>query len=89
MTTPQPPAGFYPNEQGQMQWWDGAQWTAHQPPAKTGSGLETAGWIFAVLFPIVGFILGIVLVSKGQQRQGTMVMGVSALVLVVGAALLA
>lgn len=29
---PQVPAGWYPDGQGSMRWWDGQQWTAHVQP---------------------------------------------------------
>ena len=27
-----PPAGWYPDSTGTVRWWDGEQWTEHQPP---------------------------------------------------------
>jgi len=30
--TEQPPAGWYPDSEGTVRWWDGTQWTEHQPP---------------------------------------------------------
>ena len=30
--TEKPPAGWYPHSSGTMRWWDGEQWTDHQPP---------------------------------------------------------
>lgn len=32
-TQTQTPAGWYPNQAGVMQWWDGHQWTQHTQPA--------------------------------------------------------
>jgi hypothetical protein len=28
-----PPAGWYPDQQGQQRWWDGTGWTEHTQPA--------------------------------------------------------
>jgi hypothetical protein len=30
--TEKPPAGWYPDSTGTVRWWDGEQWTEHQPP---------------------------------------------------------
>lgn len=33
MTDKTPPAGYYPNQSGRKQWWDGNQWTEHYEDA--------------------------------------------------------
>lgn len=47
-TQPPPPAGWYPDQQGVMRWWDGQAWTAHtaatnQPPPPPGSAVQATG----------------------------------------------
>lgn len=59
MTTEQPTAtpGWYPNQYGQMQWWDGHQWGAvHNIPT---SQLKSAG---------IAYLLLILLGSFGAHR---------------------
>lgn len=63
---------------GTQGYWDGAKWTEQvvpMAPSTTGaaahavsSRVETIGWIAAILMPIVGFIIGIVMLGKGQGR---------------------
>jgi hypothetical protein len=57
------------------------------PPAAPGpSGLVIAGYIFAVLIPFVGFILGIVAVTRPQpaiSKQGVWIIVVSVVAFVV------
>lgn len=47
------PPGWYQNEHGQLQWWDGYAWDALQPPPapvkRRTNGLAVASIIFAVL----------------------------------------
>jgi len=67
---------------GRERWWDGSNWGAYvdaapAPPAPNtvdgegNSGLVAAGYIFAVLLPLVGFILGIVAVTRPGRRTRT------------------
>ncbi len=81
-TSPPPPPGWYTNPAGPGQrYWDGQKWTDSysqtQPstvsnlvtePDSSSSGLIVAGYIFAVVIPIVGFILGIVAVTRPDKR---------------------
>jgi len=80
--TPPPPPGWYTNPTGPGQrYWDGQKWTDSysqtQPtPASpmvneassSSPGLIGAGYIFAVLIPLVGFILGIVVATRPDNR---------------------
>jgi len=80
--TPQPPPGWYTNPTGPGQrYWDGQRWTDSysqtQPSAANSEiaamssgtpGLVIAGYILAVVIPIVGFILGIVAVTRPDKR---------------------
>jgi RNA polymerase subunit RPABC4/transcription elongation factor Spt4 len=42
---------------------------AYYPPPQGLSGLVITGYVFAVLIPIVGFILGIIAASTGDRRS--------------------
>jgi hypothetical protein len=37
-----PPAGWYPDNTGTTRWWDGDQWTEHQPPPPPAAAGSTA-----------------------------------------------
>lgn len=37
-----PPAGWYPDNTGTTRWWDGDQWTEHQPPPPPTAASPTA-----------------------------------------------
>lgn len=70
-------AGWYPdaNDPGQEQYWDGAQWTdARRPrgaPKERGStALVVVAYVSALLLPILGFILGLVLLVRRQTVHG-------------------
>ena len=73
-----------PNDASQWRYWDGQQWTEHYAPRPPGSdtstsddGLVTAGWICAILIPLVGLIIGLVLISRGDSDQGGWIAAVS------------
>lgn len=55
--TTNPPAGWYPNQYGQMQWWDGRQWGGINP-------VPTAQWKSTT----VAYLLLIFLGSFGAHR---------------------
>ena len=48
-------------------------------PEPDHAGLITAGWVTAALFPLVGFIIGIVLCAKGKGGHGAGAMVLSIL----------
>jgi hypothetical protein len=52
-------------------------------PRAASSGLIALGYVLAVLLPIVGLVLGIVVLSNGPRNHG---LGIVALSIVVGAA---
>lgn len=79
--------GWYPDPhmQGTQRYWDGHQWTdavAPAAPVRDDDGIETAGWICAFLLPIVGFVLAIVLLARGNNK-GVAILVVSVIVMVV------
>ncbi|MFD5599946.1 hypothetical protein ACFWHR_07795 [Leucobacter sp. NPDC058333] len=50
--TAQPPAGWYPNQFGQMQWWDGYAWgqiAAPAPSVPQGNGFAVTALVAAIL----------------------------------------
>ena len=75
------PAGWYadPANPHAKRYWDGAAWTQHiaagtAPTAQHGSsvstGLVVAGYLLAILTPVIGLILGIVAIKK-HNGNGT------------------
>jgi hypothetical protein len=71
MANANPKPGYYPDGSGQMRWWNGETWGELAPapakPEKEGANATViAGFIFAVLFPIVGFILGLTQVNRSR-----------------------
>lgn len=80
--------GWYPRPDmpGTQGYWDGAKWSERvaplpppNTPAATNGGLEVSGWVFAVLFPVIGFVIGIVLLAKGSSK-GAWIMALSLVV---------
>ena len=80
---PGPPPGWYDDQRmvGPIRYWNGNSWTDHVAPMHQGlqlgrdaagddSGLIAAGFILAILMPIIGFIIGIVLLAKSQAGPG-------------------
>ncbi len=103
MSEQTPIAGWYPDPQGsgQQRWWDGNQWTSQFAPAAPGyvsvgpragggsTALIVCGYIFAVLIPLIGLILGIVAWRRPEpatKRQGPWIVLVSVVVAVLVAA---
>ena len=48
-----------------------------------GNGLVVAGWVCAILLPLIGLIIGLVIASRNDER-GKWVIGVSVLMMVIG-----
>ena len=93
------PPGWYadPEMADTQRYWDGAAWTEHRAPGSPASekgistdSLETAGWISAIFFPAIGFIIGLVLTGR-DDTQGWWIVLTSLLcsAVIVGAFLLA
>src|SRR5687767_8759749 len=75
------PPGWYadPGTPGGRRYWDGSRWTSEIAPAapppsgvdsSVPNGLVIAGYVFAVLIPIVGLILGLAAAAK-HRGPGT------------------
>jgi CHASE2 domain-containing sensor protein len=56
--------------------------------AASTARLETWGWLGAVLFPVVGVVIGIVLLSRPAKNNGGAILAVSAGMIVVSWAIL-
>ncbi len=86
-----PSPGWYPDpEQPQTKrYWDGQAWTDQRAPIEEG-GEGAPGWMLAVgylgafLLPLVGFIVGIVLLVRRQFGHGIAIVGISVAVAVGG-----
>lgn len=80
-----PAPGWYrdPELTATQRYWDGSRWTAHRAPlaAQTkerGAGaLVVVGYVTALLLPIIGFILGTVLLVRRQTGHGLAVVVIS------------
>jgi hypothetical protein len=80
-----PPAAWYadPENPAGMRYWDGAEWTEHRtdylpaPPKKPVSeGMVAAGYILSFLFPIVGVVIGVIVMNRGNGH-GRWILGLS------------
>ena len=80
------PAGWYPDPQrAQTQrYWTGEAWSDHVAPMAPAEPSNTAiiatGMVFAVLLPIVGFVIGLTQINR---REGLGVVIVSVLMFLV------
>ena len=101
------PAGWYAEPStGQQRYWDGREWGPYAnatppPPGGQGwyqapaqefnGGLVACGYVFAVLIPLVGFILGIVTItrpSKATSKHGIWIILLSVVVFLIAFAAL-
>lgn len=49
---------------------DHAEWLAQVQQRGSGGGLVVAGVIFAIIMPVIGFIIGVVLLAKNRVGAG-------------------
>lgn len=58
------PAGWYPDTQGRMRWWDGATWTEHFAPVAPVVGARPSNGtaIASMVLGITGFALSLTIV---------------------------
>jgi hypothetical protein len=97
---PEFPAGWYddPQRVGNKRWWTGTEWapphydpsqvpdSAGPPPPETAGGLVVVAYITAVLMPLIGFILGIVVAtrpSKVTSKHGAWIIVISIVAFIV------
>jgi hypothetical protein len=74
-------AGWYPDDSPQGQrYFDGTQWTDATPapapaprmtaePVESGGAIVGLGYVFALLMPIIGLILGIIAATRPQPAK--------------------
>lgn len=89
--------GWYPDPTmaGTQRYWTGTEWSAHVapvggPPHQPSTGdsvLVAIGWAAAILLPLIGFVIGIVLMGKGEKDQGAWICVVSIAIGLAGCAL--
>jgi Protein of unknown function (DUF2510) len=92
---PHPDApGWYadPDDASSRRYWDGQEWGARwgdqdlaPEPSEPLDTRVIIGWIASLVIPIVGLVLGIVWIARGQVRNG----GVALLLAVVAGAIIA
>jgi hypothetical protein len=72
-----PPAAWYqdPENAGGMRYWDGGRWTEHRTdylaapaPKPVSDGLVAAGYIFAFLIPVVGVVIGVIVMGRKNSH---------------------
>lgn len=88
-----PGPGWYPapNDPTNQRYWDGQRWSGSYAPARPlASGeqegslvLIVVGYLAAVVMPLIGFILGVVMVVRG--RKGETLSGLIAMFLSIAA----
>lgn len=81
---PKPPAGWYahPEMANTQRYWDGEHWTEQVAPGapaaalshKSSDALDTAGWLTAIFVPVVGFVIGCVLLTRRPQAGVAMML---------------
>jgi hypothetical protein len=94
-----PAAGWYDLPDGTgVGYWNGTDWTSNvMPPPRTHvttetkdefrAGLVGTGYVMAVLMPLIGFILGIVIITRPQKstsKHGVWIVVLSCATFVVG-----
>ena len=85
--TDMPSAAWYQDPENPlgMRYWDGTRWTEHKtdylaasPKKEVGEGMVAAGYILSFLFPIVGVVIGIIVMNRGN-KHGRWILGLSLL----------
>lgn len=85
------PAGWHPDPEQPNTWrfWDGARWTDQRSPMQVGApvavrqqasdGLVVGGYLTAFLLPLIGFIIGVILMARDRAAHGVAVVLLSML----------
>lgn len=92
---PATPSGWFPDPSGHplLRYWDGQRWTEHYAQAaptvypqpqkpERSRALAMLGLAMAILMPFIGFLLGLVLLSRRQDKDGLVVVMISIAVFV-------
>lgn len=99
LAPPTMPAGWYPDPKmaDTQRYWDGERWSDHVAPAnaapaadlearRQSSNLETWGWLGAIFLTPVGFVIAIVMMSRGQSAgRAAMMLALSVVMTLLGA----
>lgn len=94
----QTPPGWYPDphDPTSTRYWDGQQWTENRAPVagprqvgadgkeQEAGGVIIAGYIFAVLMPIVGFIIGLTQINRNRHGLWVVIVSVVAFLIWLG-----
>jgi hypothetical protein len=73
----QTPAGWYQDPtSGRQRYWDGVKWTDHfaggshvASAPKVSNGLVIAGWICAFLAPLIGIVIGVIVMNQDKANK--------------------
>jgi len=81
------PAGWHPDpsDAAFLRWWNGETWTDDRRPrhpdsvapdaeAEQGIGLPIVGYALALLFPFIGFVVGLAMISGGRKHGAGVVL---------------
>lgn len=93
--TDAPGPGWYPDpkDSSTNRYWDGGAWTDNRAPAvvawghekeQHASGVVIAGYIFALLMPFIGFIIGLTQINKSRHGIWVVVVSVVAFFIWIG-----
>jgi hypothetical protein len=58
--------------------------SAHPSQPRAGTGLIVAGFVLAIIIPIVGLILGIITLNKGSSGPGWGIIALSVVMMLLG-----
>jgi hypothetical protein len=86
-----PPAGWYPHPSmsGTQRYWNGVSWTDYVAPAAIRQVVMPSavpdwmlgvGYAGALMLPVVGFVIGVIVASKGKPGHGVAMMVLSVVV---------
>src|SRR5687768_8313028 len=76
------PPGWYASRHGGERYWNGTEWTdrwrdSRPPPGRGSDGLVAVGILLALFFPLLGLIVGIILLARNRVGAGVAVLAIS------------